>query len=68
MCVYMSTFALRLVNSDNTNVSTRRDGDNSLIGHLLGVFVSLDTDRDSLINKAVVSGFAAGWVAPPMNI
>lgn len=52
MCVYMSTFALRLVNSDVTNVSTRRDGDNSLIGHLLGVFVSLDTDRDSLINKA----------------
>ena len=48
----MSTFALRLVHSDVSNVETKRDGDNKIVGHLLGVFVSLDTDRDSLINKA----------------
>ena len=48
----MSTFALRLVHSDVSDVSTRRDGENTIVGHLLGVFVSLDTDRDSLINKA----------------
>jgi hypothetical protein len=48
----MSTFALRLVHSDVSNVEAMRDGDNTIVGHLLGVFVSLDTDRDSLINKA----------------
>ena len=48
----MSTFALRLVHSDVSNVEAMRDGDNTIVGHLLGVFVSLDTDRDSLISKA----------------
>ena len=48
----MSTFAMRLIHSDVRNVETKNDGDKELVGHLLGVFVSLDTDRDSLLNRS----------------
>jgi hypothetical protein len=47
----MSTFALRLVHSDVSTVEAKSDSENSTVGHLLGVFVSLDTDKDSFINK-----------------
>ena len=48
----MSTFALRLVHSEAGNVETANKNESAMVGHILGVFVSLDTDKDSYINKS----------------
>jgi hypothetical protein len=48
----MSTFALRLVHSEAGKVLTENNDETAMLGHILGVFVSLDTDKDGFLNKA----------------
>ena len=48
----MSTFALRLVHSEAGAVETKNEDERTMLGHVLGVFVSLDTDKDGFLNKA----------------